>query len=326
VGFGALAGVLSRRFLIGYFSPWFVAALLITHFVDARTMPGVVTHTSAGAIVAFCSGFAITTGLIIQGLDYALMRLLEGYPLLNSPRSTRLAGYLTRQQRTKYSQLEAEVTALKSLPEGVVETEFERAQRHARVTELARRLDERFPRDPNRLLPTTFGNVLRAFEMYPYDRWGFDAVVFWPRLEPVLSDGERELQGDAQAVMNFFVNSMLALVVMTCVFTYDGLRYDRTTVVDWAGRLIPLILAAGAYRFAIQAAVGWGDTVRASFDLHHRELLGLLGFRAPLSAADERDIAIRAATFLRYGNEARETPPDNWLPPAAASPVPEDDP
>jgi hypothetical protein len=45
------------------------------------------------------------------------------------------------------------------------------------------RLDSRRrrrPSDPNRLLPTQIGSILRAAETRPADRYGLDAVVVWP--------------------------------------------------------------------------------------------------------------------------------------------------
>ena len=41
------------------------------------------------------------------------------------------------------------------------------------------------PSQPDQVMPTALGNVLRNAELHPRDRYGIDAVLTWPRLYPL---------------------------------------------------------------------------------------------------------------------------------------------
>lgn len=45
---------------------------------------------------------------------------------------------------------------------------------------------QRYPRDVKLLMPTLLGNVLRAAEISAGGRYGFDTLIVFPRLEPLL--------------------------------------------------------------------------------------------------------------------------------------------
>lgn len=47
---------------------------------------------------------------------------------------------------------------------------------------------EQRPQQPERSMPSQLGDILRAAEDYPRERYGLDPIVLWPRLYPQLSE------------------------------------------------------------------------------------------------------------------------------------------
>ena len=69
---------------------------------------------------------------------------------------------------------------------------------------------------PAQVLPTRLGNALRAAESYPGDeqRWGLDAVFWWPRLYLILPDSARGQVDDARAS----VDQLVVLTILSAAF------------------------------------------------------------------------------------------------------------
>src|SRR5262249_39115993 len=137
------------------------------------------------------------------------------------------------------------------------------------------------------------------------------------RIQPLLSDAERDLHADAETGVDFFVNALLAAAFSGTVMIVNG-AYARALDWAWLYRVLPILLAPLFYRAAVDAATRWGEVVRASFDMHHREVFGTIGFRAPDPGSDERELARKAGQFLHYGLNGRPPPLDILPPPRTA--------
>jgi hypothetical protein len=64
----------------------------------------------------------------------------------------------------------------------------------------------RFPNRKKNFLPTSFGNILKAAEAYPGDRYGIDAVRLWPRLVHVIPETYYEKVEQSNDGLAFLVN------------------------------------------------------------------------------------------------------------------------
>ncbi|MEK8170988.1 hypothetical protein NKH77_19840 [Streptomyces sp. M19] len=65
--------------------------------------------------------------------------------------------------------------------------------------------------------------------------------------------------------------------------------------------LVPAAVSVLAYRGAVQAALAYGDAVRAAFDLHRFDLLAALRLPLPGSVAEERALAGTLCAHWRQG-------------------------
>ena len=153
-------------------------------------------------------------------------------------------------------------------------------------TELARR--RLFPDREDDLLPTQLGNALRAGERRAGAPYGLDAVVVWPRLYPLLAEPVRALVDDRRDQLD--LAARFTFVFLAAAATSFGLLVSH----GW-WLLIPatcLALAWLTYRGAVEAAIGYGEQMRAAIDLHRFDLLRALHVSLP--ATRESEVAANA--------------------------------
>jgi hypothetical protein len=280
--FGQAAGFLDRRFVLTIVLPslafWGGLALFAaqgagwgtaSHWWTART--GFEQALLAGTAVAGLPIFSF----IAAGLLTFLTRLWEGY----WPGSTdsRLAPY-------RYA---ARLAAW-------------RVKRHTdrwRSLDLDKDRDymRRFYQFPVRqadVLPTRLGNVLRAAEDYPGDdeRYGMDAVFYWPRLYLVLPAETRSLVDSHRSGLD----RMMLLASLTVPFPIASLIISAVAGISWIAWAVSVVIAVVvgvlAYEGAVNAAVAFGDVIRSCFDNYRRTLLEQFGLPLPASLEDERKL------------------------------------
>jgi len=149
-----------------------------------------------------------------------------------------------------------------------------------------------FPVRKADVLPTRLGNVLRAAEDYPGDdeRYGMDAVFYWPRLYLVLPTDTRTLVEDYRSGLDRMILAA-SLAVVFPLASLVVLALAHTSWLAWAiSAAVALLAAAAAYQGAVSAAVAFGDVVRACFDTYRRALLQQMGLIPPASLDDERKL------------------------------------
>ncbi len=133
----------------------------------------------------------------------------------------------------------------------------------------------RYPGEEHReeILPTRLGNILLAGERYAYDRYGVDAILFWPRLYPLLPETfQREYEGfiinhEFPLVVSF--QSMLAGTVCASAILVAG----GSPVAFAATFLGGVLLSYAAYCFALSSAEELAEQQRTAFDLYRDRLL-----------------------------------------------------
>jgi len=148
------------------------------------------------------------------------------------------------------------------------------------------RLEER--PDESRLLPTAFGNMLRAAEEHPLNLFGMDCVRWWPRLMQVVPpELHGQLWGSLVPVIALLnISTVLSAVVITAAIAL--LMWGQTW---W---LFPVAVLGGCgaarlcYCAAVTQAAGYGALIRAAFELYRHRILNEMGIELPSSFEDEQ--------------------------------------
>lgn len=291
MGFSDFSTIFSRKFLIGFLAPILAALFVLSQFLTHSWLPhGYRTATPATQVVIVGAAAAFL-GLLLSGLQFPLLRLLEGYPfarLQDAFLVGRLYSWRLRHWQQEYMSLSE---ALKK-PAGPARTRD------------AVRLYRDFPAKLESVLPTEFGNVVRAFETHPRDRYSLDGVTIWPRIEMLLNDQEKQLVEDAATDVMFFVNSQV-LVVPAGLLLAVNAAVRAPTLVSGVLRCALILVATAivyvlAWRASIGAARRWGSPVRAAFDLHRTWLYQRLGVKMPTTLEEDKQVGRAVSRLLLY--------------------------
>lgn len=287
-----VAGVFSRYFIVGFFLPAYFVLVGLSRSLTADFLPSFYEdHHSEATQLLILGGVALLLGLLLLGLNWPIYRTVEGYPLME--RSDRwyvawLIGPMRKRERKRFRGLCA-----------IRDSETEPRDKRGAA---AWRLDREFPPAEESVLPTRFGNAVRAFEFHATTRWGLDPIGAWPRIELLLSDPEGEQQATAKSDVAFFINGSLLATAAGLTLVANEIvstPLDRLAV---ALLLIPFGLSYLLYRFSVGAAIRWGTVVRATVDLHRLTLYERLGVRQPKHFTDEREVVAPAINgALVYG-------------------------
>jgi hypothetical protein len=226
------------------------------------------------------------SGIVVGKLAAPVLRLLEGYwPRWADPLRLRLARRLAERAA-------AEAPAWQKAYERVQPPADPTAEDLAVYARLERRRRRR-PSSPGYFLPTPIGNILRAAERRPFDKYGLDAVVLWPRLWPVLPE---TLRSDLLAARASLDQAAIAGVwgVLFCAFA---------PLTFWA---IPIGLGVAATTVVVvvpSRAQAFGELMEAAYDQYRTTLYTQLRWPLPASPHQERVQGRRLTSYLWRGSD-----------------------
>jgi hypothetical protein len=277
VKLGDIAGIFSRPFIVGYLTPALIAwstVILLTLGEQPERFHNLPFLEQLIVVVIL----AALTAALLSVLRYHIrFAFIEGN-LLPKPLFERFL----RNERARFAALSADD------PE-----------------ELKTR-DLYFPEE-QLIRPTRFGNVVGAYEAYPFTRFGIDYVVAWKRIDVLLSPREVELQALARSDVDALLNLSTLAAPAALAILVDRLVHLSPLAA------VALVVAAAAlpfYRLAVVAERRLGAEQRASFDLHRFELYRRFGIRWPSGPAHEKIVARWLNTVMLW--PGYELPSDLW--------------
>jgi hypothetical protein len=122
----------------------------------------------------------------------------------------------------------------------------------------------------------------------------------------LLNEQQKETHTGAQTDVAFFVNFVVLLLAADVALAVDLVLNTSREAYKFALLLVPVGLAWALYRAAVEAAVRWGQVVRATFDLYRLPLYRGLGVKVPTGPAEEQVIAEFVNRCLWYGEPIPE--------------------
>jgi hypothetical protein len=254
----------------------------------------------------------------VQRFDLAVLRFLEGYwPRWLMPlRRWRIAAYrqhqakLTQQRHHLRAQEDERRDTCRAL-KAKVETQGSTAltpdekERYLQLSEQLLTPDERLkliqlqqqlralPAAPD-LMPTQLGNLLRAAERRPIQKYGLDAVICWPRYWLLLPEATQTHLKQARADLNSAARLWLWSLLFLLWAAFGA----------WWALPMGLLTAGFAYFvWANAAATTYGDLIEAAYDLHRFKLYEALHWPLPTNPAEEQQLGQALTAYLWQGSD-----------------------
>jgi hypothetical protein len=174
--------------------------------------------------------------------------------------------------------------------------------RHIR-DQLLRRLILYFPDSETGILPTSVGNVIRAFEIYPRVMYGLDAIPGWTRIISIIPDSYLRYTLDAKNKMDFCVNATYLLAAMLLI-NIISLLFPRHAIIILFIIVLNVLLIVLFWFMLQSSAILWGNYFKSCFDLYIDELASQLGYAPPLS----KDLWTNISQAFLYPDELPPKP------------------
>jgi hypothetical protein len=281
-----IGGKLADRWVAAILSPAFLfwgAGLAAAGQVDylARRF-GERTGTEQAAIVVGAFVLVAVSGFVVEALALPILRLLEGYWPRRFDR-VRRALTVRRSSRIESAAIRWRELALAQRARAHTATERDE---YARLD----RLRSQAPLRAELRMPTRLGNVLRAAEQRPLERYGLDTIVCWSRLWLLLPDTARTELSSARGQIDIRAEVWVWAVLFSC-----------WGVFVWWTPLVGLAVALAVYRSLTDSAVVYGDLVVATYDVYRVDLYRALDWPLPITPADEPAAGLALSRYLARG-------------------------
>ncbi len=283
--FSDVSKLFSREFVVGYFLPS-VLFLITSAYMQELFQPSSSTNLTNLAIqfkdfwafpAALFLGWILA--LILLAANSTLMRILEGYYFRGE--------VFLRFERWQFRKLKSKIDAIeKTYLQEMEKQDGVSTPTIAQYKLLLAKYRTRFPPDEKDLLPTSFGNTIRAFEYYPLEMYGIDAIAIWPRIIALVSAEYRQDLSVAKSQLDLALNLFyLSLVI---IIQYAGYWVILRQLPLPLLLIVTILIVWISYHYAMSAACHWGELVKGVFDLYRIPLAKQLGVKLGESWADEK--------------------------------------
>lgn len=289
--FKAMAGG-PRNWLLGWLFPSILFNAACGFFLLPR-YPDFPLPDKAAERTLVLVGASILVALLLSALSVTLYQILEGYRLWPPPLArARIAKH--RKKREALSAAAQQIATQEPSESGLAAA-FGLEKLYS------------YPIDPGQIAPSSFGNAIRSFETYGYDRYLLDSQTLWNELSSSVPENLRQEEANARAPVDFAVSLLYldavyaaALLVTVCSQGIDGGLIVSGVV---CAVLFPVL-----YVLAITSCAGWGQAVRAMVNVGRLPLATALGLEMPRTVAAEREMWQAVSYFVADPYDPEESP------------------
>lgn len=242
---------------------------------------------------------SVVVGVLLQYLNRFLYKFLEGY------------GFLSRFPfliKRKVKQAEKLLCEREKLARQIMKLEKKRYNEKDRVQLsilkdkyylISTQYDQMYPLNLQSILPTSFGNILRAAEDYARTRYGIDSVTFWRMLVGVMPKEYKDNISQARSEVTFFVNCIILSIFSSVMFGIVAI--NNGSYIYLLGVLLSLYLGTLFYKASTSSVLSFGEMVRGAYDLYRLDVLAKINIPIPSNSRDEFYTWRNLGEFVQLG-------------------------
>jgi hypothetical protein len=228
----------------------------------------------------------ITVALVLHPLQFSIVQLLEGYWGLGRSaqqiRVSRIRRHLKRWQWLNEAGAEADSCLANKKPDDMDQYDWmDRRVKWVAQREEVDRSGSGYPEDPEHIMPTRLGNMLRRYEILAGAPYNLDAPTVLPCIALIAPPGHLDYLNDQR--------SGLDLAARTCMTS--GIACLVTLVFLWhSGLWLLITLIPYSYGIAMSAVIA----------LNRFTLYDYMHMPRPATAIRERELNETLRDLLRY--------------------------
>lgn len=294
--FSDLPKAVGITFLLGSFLPAVIlvgGTVLVLSAFTVISGPETLVSTPFHGVLSLFGTWVVAAILVV--INFQLTRLLEGYSVW--PPIPFRGWHLRR--------FDKKIKPLLEKAEKIESARLQKKEPPKAEPDFPRKLAKAFLNYPRRrewVLPTRFGNIMRAFETYSFEIYGIDAIPNWPRMMMVVPAEAQKKITEGKALLDFFINLIPASLVVLGVYGWFAWNTWSLPAI-WLPVLAAALLLSGWY-FMHGAAIRWGENVKSVFDLYRGALASNLGLKIPNTSSEERELWRQINRTMIYGGSA----------------------
>jgi hypothetical protein len=252
--------------------------------------------------------FTMIIGFTLTALNTYILKLFEGYVFFH--RVPFMYKRMRKSQEAKARRLIIQREVLKRRIRNCEQPISNTPRNQKELRKLKQRYysvtseyDHSFPQNLHDILPTKFGNILKASETYSGSRYGFEGVEFWPRLVKVIPADYKRTIDNSRNELSFLINmSILSVGFFLLCLIAIFYSLSQSSSVLTVSTLITIM--GGALRYTVAGLIAlscnwffnraadfsvssFGLMVRSAYDLFRLDLLKQFKLKMPSNSIEE---------------------------------------
>ncbi|MEM8674336.1 MAG: hypothetical protein AAGF83_10750 [Cyanobacteria bacterium P01_G01_bin.67] len=260
--FGRVPNLFGKNFITSFL---FSAALFVTAscyifltFLSPQELIAFILNQDILKYSTYLTVISLFFAVFLQIANGEIIRIMEGYGILNPFKL--VAWVEIRRFRKLYEEIRK---VKKECRENKNNLSVALRQKRNKLMMLK---INRFPDEERWLLPTSFGNTMRAFEVYSRLMYGADAILLWIRLLAVIPEEYLKFIESAKAQLDIWVSFWFLSILL--IVEYLGLVVYTKEITSFWIFFILICITFFSFSRARFAAKNWGEFIKASFDLY----------------------------------------------------------
>lgn len=330
---------LGRNFLIATFIPSLGFVFILSHIFSPilpfqikdsvaylLTNEAVSENNQIWGTATFIFVLTLLLGYTLRGLETFIYKTLEGYYLFRSSRWRKRQRKKALRRLTYIKAIDKHISYLQEV---ITHDPYNKklGQQLDRYVQKSHNLKaeyrQDYPPQPQYIMPTRFGNILRAAEHYPEERYKMNAVTAWPRLIYAIDPDYYNQIDQSNNGLAFVVNSMVlsALLALMCLIasihqfmvwgltkSYEISLNSPQVLVEFGwlylgGVVFFMGVAYFFYNASLPAAKQYGNMIRSAYDLFRFDLRKQLRLPLPADSDEDRQSWERWSEFVAVGDD-----------------------